>query len=146
MNRVKMRRLPLTLTQFLVGLAILVGFFMAFGLNQNAASLQQVQSNEETFQADVHAQMTISVELKATLAYVQSDAYIEDFNRQEANKVLPGEVRIVPLVEQATPAPTPLPLPTTNPEAYVRQWQMWWYLLTDTEAPIRKQSTPTPDG
>ena len=147
MKQVKLRRFPLTLTQFLVGLAIIVGFFMAFGLNQNASNLQQVQANEEMFQAGVDAQMTTAVELQATLAYVQSDAYVEDFNRGEDNKIAPGEVRIVPLIEQATPKPTPPPLPTTNPAAYVRPWQMWWYLLTDAEAP-KAQATPrpTPDG
>ena len=132
----KARRSPFTITQTLVGIAIIVGFFMAFGLNQNAANLQKVQASEKTFEAEVSAQQTIEAELKATLAYVQSEAYIEDFNRSEANKILPGEVKIVPLISQATPQPTPLPTPTPDLSTHAQPWQMWWYLLTDIEAPV----------
>lgn len=135
MNDARVSRFPLTLTQFLVGLAILVGFSIAFGLNQNATRLQRVQESEDRFQAEVNAQMTIAVELEATLAYVESDAYVEDFNRGEANKIGQGEVRVVPLLEQATPQPTPLPPPAPDPAELAQPWQMWWYLLTDAQAP-----------
>ncbi len=135
MNDAKASRFPLTLTQFLVALAIIVGFFMAFGLNQNATNLQQVQASEAKFQAEVDAQKTIAVELAATRSYVQSDAYVEDYNRAEANRIVEGEVRVVPLIEQATPRPTPVPAPPPDPAAFARPWQLWWYLLTDAEAP-----------
>lgn len=136
------RRFPITLTQLLVGIAIIVGFFMAFGLNQNAASLQGVQDSEATFEKEVQAQQTIQVQLEATLAYATSEAYIDEFNRSDAGKIVDGEVRIVPLIIQATPRPTPAPTPTPDAATYAQPWQMWWYLLTDSEAPVRPPATP----
>ncbi len=144
MRRRLKRRFPLTLTQFLVGLAIVVGFFMALRLSQNATNLQQVQNSEATFQAEVYIQNTIEVQLQATLEYVTSEAYIEEYNRSEARHIVDGEVRIVPLISQATPTPTPLPASLPDDATYAQPWQMWWYLLTDVEAPLQPLATPAP--
>ncbi len=135
MNDQKLRRFSLSLTQIMLGIAVIVGAFIALGLNQNATNFELVKASEGTFQAQVFAEYTREVELQATLTYVGSEAYVEEYNRAEANKVVAGEIRIIPLTIEATPAPTPTPLPTPDAAVYARPWQMWWYLLTDAPAP-----------
>ncbi|MGB1253487.1 MAG: hypothetical protein ACPG8W_22935 [Candidatus Promineifilaceae bacterium] len=135
MNDQKLRRFSLSLTQIMLGIALIVGAFIALGLNQNATNYQQVKVSEGTFQSQVYAEYTREIELQATLTYVSSESYVEAYNRAEANKIAAGEVRIIPLTIEATPAPTPTPLPTPDPATYARPWQMWWHLLTDAPAP-----------
>ena len=129
MNDQKLRRFSLSLTQIMLGIAVIVGAFIALGLNQNATNFELVKASEGTFQAQVFVEYTREVELQATLTYVGSEAYVEEYNRAEANKVVAGEIRIIPLTIEATPAPTP------DVAVYARPWQMWWYLLTDAPAP-----------
>ena len=114
MNDQKLRRFSLSLTQIMLGIALTVGALIALGLNQNATNYQQVKISEGTFQAQVHAEDTREVELQATLTYVSSESYVEEYNRAEANKIAAGEVRIIPLTIEATPAPPPTPLPTPD--------------------------------
>ncbi len=130
------RRSPAPVVQVVIFFTILVGGFMVLRLSQNTANLQQVRSSEMTFEAELAAQETISAELVATLAYVKSEAYVEEFNRTEVNKILPGEVKVVPIISEATPHPTPQLTVTADLSTYAKPWQMWWYLLTDVEAPV----------
>ncbi len=136
MRSKKPRRSPVPIVQIIIFFLILVGGFMIVRISQNTANLQQVQASEKLFQAELYAQETISAELVATLAYVNSEAYVEEFNRTEVNKILPGEVKVVPLISQATPQATPEVTPTPDLSSYAKPWQMWWYLLTDIEAPV----------
>jgi hypothetical protein len=147
MNDQQLRRFSVTLTQFLLGLIVLAVIVIALGVNQNQAALDAVKASEATVEIQLFAEMTVAAELTATLQYVTSPSQVEDYNRGEARRVLPGEVRVVPMETLLPPEPTATPLPTPDPILNAEEWMMWWYLLTDRQPPQRPVvATALPDS
>lgn len=127
----------LTLPQFLVLLAVIAGLFIALDLNRRAQAGRLVGAGEEELQAEINAESTRQIELQATAIYVQSDAYVEAYARNEGGYLKAGEVRVVPLFVEETPVATPVATPTPDPATQARPWQAWWRLLTDVPLPSR---------
>jgi hypothetical protein len=123
--------------QALVLLAVLAALLVALDLNRRAEAGRLVGVNEETLRHQVDLETTRQVELKATLAYVQSEDFVSAYARNEGGQLLPGERRVVPLVVEVTPTPLPPPPPTPDPAVDAQPWQAWWRLLTDAPQPTR---------
>jgi hypothetical protein len=126
----------LNVPQVVFLLAIIGAIVLAIDLNRRAQAGRLVGSGEEALRLQVEAEATRQVELQATLEYVQSDDYVAAYARDEGGMILPGERRIVPLLQEATPEPTALPPPTPDPALQARPWQAWWRLLTDAPQPV----------
>lgn len=134
--RQRIRQRPLlTLPQIIVLLALLATLFIALDLNQREQAGELIGVGEETLQGEIHVEMTRQIELKATLDYVASDDYVAAYARDEGGQLQPGEKRIVPLLIETTPVPSPPPA-TPDPALAARPWQAWWHLLTDAERPL----------
>ncbi len=132
------RSRPLLNVAQVIFLLVIVGaIIVAIDLNRRAQAGRLVGSGEEALRLQVEGEATRQVELKATLDYVVSDDYVAAYARNEGGMILPGERRIVPLLQEATPEPTALPLPTPDPALEARPWQAWWRLLTDAPQPTR---------
>jgi hypothetical protein len=129
------RKPLLSLTQFIALLVILFGLFVALDLNRRAQAGRLVGRDEETLKVERDAELARQVELKATLEHVDSEAYINDYVRDEGGYLLPGEMRIVPLPIENAPQSSPSAIPTPDPAQYARPWQAWWQLLTDIPMP-----------
>ncbi|MEZ4518431.1 MAG: hypothetical protein R3C44_16955 [Chloroflexota bacterium] len=127
----------LNLPQIVVLLLIIAAIVIALDLNRRAQSGRLVGVGEEALQVQIEAESTRQIELQATLEYVQSQDYVAAYARNEGGMVLPGEERVVPLVIEVTPQPTPFPESTPDPIGEARQWQAWWRLLTDAPQPSR---------
>ena len=83
-----------------------------------------VGSGEEALQSQVDREATRQVELQATLEYVTSDDYVAAYARNEGGMLLPGEHRIVPMLQEATPVPTPTPPSMSDPgRDYCNRWR-----------------------
>lgn len=117
---------------------VIVGaIIISVDLNNRAQSGRLVGSGEEALQVQIDREGTRQVELQVTLEYVMSDDYVASYARTEGGMILPGERRIVPMLQEATPEPTPVPPPTPDPAHQARPWQAWWRLLTDAPQPTR---------
>jgi cell division protein FtsB len=127
----------LTVTQIIIFGLILVGLFFALDLNRRAQAGRLVGTGEETLVEELQVEVTRQAELRVTLAYVQSEDYVAAYARDEGGYILPGEKRIVPLIVEGTPEPSPPAAPTPDPAIYARPWQAWWRLLTDSPLPSR---------
>lgn len=127
----------LTIPQILVLLAVIAALFIALDLNRRAQAGRLVGIGEESLRAEIILETTRQVELEATLAYTQSEDYVAAYARNEGGAVLPGEKRVVPLLIEAPPGPTPPPAVTPDPALNARPWQAWWRLLTDAPQPSR---------
>jgi cell division protein FtsB len=127
----------LSLPQVIFILVIAAGIVVAIDFNRRAQAGRLVGSGEEALQLQIDNEATRQVELQATLEYVTSEDYVASFARNEGGMILPGERRIVPLLQEATPEPTPLPPPTPDPALEAKPWQAWWRLLTDAPQPSR---------
>jgi len=125
-----------------LGAGILLTVLIVGGLGW--AFVQQVSLAEE-LRGEVrqleHAVATQEAKqryLTATLTYVHTDAYVEEWAREEARMAQPGEVVIIPLVEGG--APQPLSTPESPPEAGEPVldddspfWVVWWEALVGSE-------------
>ena len=126
-----------SLPQVIFFLVIAGAIIIAVDLNNRAQAGRLVGSGEEALQAQIDSEATRQVELQATLEYVSSDDYVAAYARNEGGMILPGERRIVPMLQEATPEPTPAPPATPDPALDARPWQAWWRLLTDAPQPAR---------
>ncbi len=136
MRRPIFRQRPLiTIPQIVIFLVIAVSLIIAIDINRRNQVGRVMGGGEVALEAQVGAEETRQVELQATLEYVQSDDYVATYARNEAGYLLPGEKRVVPLVVEGNPEPTPAPEPTVDPLERAQPWQAWWQLLTDTPQP-----------
>ncbi len=127
-----------SLPQVIFFLVIAGAIIIAVDLNNRAQAGRQVGSGEEALQVQVDREATRQIELQATLEYVTSDDYVASYARNEGGMILPGERRIVPMLQEATPGPTPQAPATPDPAMQARPWQAWWRLLTDAPQPQRR--------
>lgn len=123
--------------QVVLVLLIAGAIIFAIDFNNRAQAGRLVGSGEEALQSQVDREATRQVELKATLEYVTSDDYVAAYARNEGGMIQPGERRIVPMLQEATPEATAVPPPTPDPALQARPWQAWWRLLTDAPQPMR---------
>lgn len=123
------------LPQVVIFLVIVGAIIITVDLNNRAQSGRLVGSGEEVLQLQIEREGTRQVELLVTLEYVTSDDYVASYARNEGGMILPGERRIVPILQAATPEPTPIPPATPDPALQARPWQAWWRLLTDSPQP-----------
>lgn len=70
--------------------------------------------------------------------YVQSDAYVESWARDEGKMLLPGEHLVIPVGSRAASEATAEPVQqaavqTTPPDP--PKWQLWWTLFFDSDPP-----------
>jgi hypothetical protein len=136
-RKIPHQRPLLTVPQILVLLAVVAALFIALDLNRRAQAGRLVGVGEEALQNEVILETTRQVELQATLDFVQSDGYVAAYARDEGGYILPGEKRVVPLLLEGTPEPTPAVMATPDPAVSARPWQAWWQLLSDAPQPSR---------
>jgi cell division protein FtsB len=135
-DRSRFRQRPLlSLPQLLILASIVFGVYIGFDLNRRALAGAQMETNETAMIEKVNLEKTRQVELVMTREYVKSDAYVEDYARNEAGQLQPSENRIVPLLAEVTPVATPIPTATPDPAYDARPWQAWWRLLSDAPMP-----------
>jgi cell division protein FtsB len=127
----------LSMPQIVFLLVIVAGILIAVDYNRRAQAGRLVGSGEEALQIQVDREATRQVELQATLEYVTSDDYVASYARNEGGMIQPGERRVVPMLQEATPEPTAPPPATPDPIHQARPWQAWWRLLTDAPQPSR---------
>ena len=125
----------LSLPQVILLLAIVAGIIIAVDYNRRAQAGLLVGNGEEALQSQIERESTRQVELIVTHEFVQSDDYVASYARNEGGMILPGERRIVPMLQEAAPQPTAVPPPTPDPVAEARPWMVWWRLLTDAPQP-----------
>ena len=82
------RKFPLTLPQAFLIVIALVALFVVIGFNRFSDTQDALVASRATFQSEVDAASTEQVELQATLAFVESQTYVERYFREEEGMVL----------------------------------------------------------
>jgi cell division protein FtsB len=117
-----------------------VGLMLAIQFSSRISSERDLNRIRNTIQDEIELLRQEQVQLIDQLAYVESDAYVEDWARGEGRMVREGEVLVVvvaaensPEREAEQPAISQENLETTLPEP--DEWQLWWSLFFDTPPP-----------
>ena len=78
-------------------LLLAAALVIAFGLNCGLTGLriQRAQARIDSLRQQCAAQEARLVELEASIAYAQTDAWVEKIARSELNLLYPGEIRYI---------------------------------------------------
>lgn len=125
----------LSLPQLLVLAVVLTALVLVMG----AGSRQGRGPGPE--QAILETRLAVERErnqqLLVTLTYVHSDDHVADYARDEGGMILPGEMRVVPLLQPPPPTATPVPPPISASIAPSTPFEAWWALFFDSPPPGR---------
>ena len=130
-SRLFWRRPLLTLTQIIVLSLVVISLVIVLDLTRRERVGKLAGVGEETLRTELAVETTRQIELRATLTYVNSDEYVAIYAREEGGYVKPDEKRIVPVLVESPPIPTPIAEPTRDPAESVQPWQAWWQLVSD---------------
>ena len=131
----------------LSGVQVMFAAILAIGMVLGISLSSRIASNQplRTFYAGVETEIAIlrdeQSELIAERDFALSDAFVEDWARGDGKMVLPGEVLVVPMVDDnAAPVNVPeddndvfIEVETTLPEP--DPWMLWWSLFFDSPPP-----------
>ncbi len=130
-----MSRLKLDRNQLAVGIAatvvaaIVVGIVWGFG--QQVARARQMRAEEVRLEQAVAAKEAYHDELLVRLEYVRSDECVEQWAREDAKMVRPGEVAVVALDDVDTEAVADTTsAPTGEPESRSFWVELWELVFT----------------
>ncbi len=130
----KLDRLRIAMGAGILLVVVIVGG-IGWAFFQQLALAEELRGETRQLEQALATQHARQDYLTATLTYVQTDEYVEEWAREQARMVKPGEVLVIPLVEGegAEPALTP----TAQPEAPFPPvtddrpfWVVWWQTLT----------------
>lgn len=134
------RRDQLSSMQLMIAAILAIGLLLAINFSSRIAAGQPLQQLYGQVQAEIDHLRREQAELIAERDFVRSDAYVEQWARDEGKMVRSGEVLVVPVPSANTPrsqgqtaAQQSVPVQTTprDPEP----WQVWWALFFDSPVP-----------
>jgi cell division protein FtsB len=121
-----------------------VGLLLAINFSSRISSSQPLQEAYNRARAEIDQLRQEQAALIAERDYVRSDAFVEQWARDEGKMVRAGEVLVIPVPAartlQASDAADPAPLAPTVPVETTpprpETWRVWWALLFDTPPPV----------
>ncbi len=124
------RGLNISFVQIAVVIGLILGISIILDFQQRIQAAQMIIGEAERLDLEVSNLQAEQEGLQATLAYVGSDAYVEDWAHSEGQLVRPGEVLVIPVTdEDAVSAPEePIAPPPAPP---IINWQLWSELFFD---------------
>lgn len=115
-----------------------IGLLLAINFSSRITAGQPLQEAYNRARSEVEALQREQQDLVALRDYVQSDAYVEQWARDEGKMVRPGERLVIPVPAGLILEPTPIPASPLNIETAPPQpetWTVWWSLFFDTDPP-----------
>lgn len=116
-----------------------VGLLLAINFSSRIAYSQNLLNAYDRVNAEIGTLDAEQTALQTESAYVQSDAYVEQWARDRGKMVRPGERLIIPVPAGVVPTATPLSEASTArfddgiPEP--EPWELWWSLFFDAPPP-----------
>ena len=125
-------------TQFIGIIVLTIAVLLVVDFGRRATTGYYIAQAEEQLKAEIAIELTRQAQLRERLEYVQSDEYVEEWAREQAHMIRPGDQPLI-LVTVATPiAPTNTaeqPAHTGTP-LHTPPWHQWWRLFFNTEPGI----------
>ncbi len=134
----KKRVFQFPFTQFVAIVVITVCLFLVIDFGRRTAANFQIKAEETRLETELADSLSRHTALEARLAYVQSDAYVEEIARTQLKWAREGETVVVVM---ATPQAQPQAQADGQPAAIngvvpESPWQAWWLLFFGVLPPI----------
>jgi cell division protein FtsB len=132
----------LSSTQLMFAVILAIALMLAVQFSARIADERNLNAIRDTVEDEIELLQREQAQLIEDLAYVQSDAYVEEWARSEGRMVRDNMVLVIPIPStvqtEATIAqpiePNMENIETTLPEP--ENWQLWWALFFDSPAPM----------
>ncbi|MGD2104661.1 MAG: septum formation initiator family protein [Anaerolineae bacterium] len=129
----KLDRFRIALGAGILLVVVIVGG-LGWAFLQQLTLAEELRGETRQLEQAVATQKARQAYLTATLTYVNTDAYVEEWAREEAKMAKPGEVVVIPVVKGASSKveSTPTPEASEAPPADEARpfWTVWWQALT----------------
>lgn len=125
-------------TQFVAIVVLTIAIFMVVDFGRRTTAGYYVSQAEKRLKEEIQYELDRKATLEARREYVASDAYVEEWAREEAHMIHDGDKPLL-LVTPAVPA-TPEARERVEPVAAsytVPNWYHWWRLFFDVDPPRR---------
>lgn len=124
--------------QIMFAAILAIGLILGLNFTRLFSAGQPLQQTYNQITAEIEQLEKDQAGLIRERDYVQSDAYVEAWARDEGKMLQPGERLVIPVGSQnsaeATAEPSAqTPVQTTPPEP--PSWQLWWSLFFDSPPP-----------
>jgi cell division protein FtsB len=124
--------------QIMFAAILAIGLILAINFSTRIAAGQPIQQAYDRVLAEIDQLKQEQANLIAERDYARSDAFVEQWARDEGKMVRDGEVLVIPVPAGISEQPTPIPenainLQTTPPEP--EPWTLWWSLFFDDPPP-----------
>ncbi|PJF40718.1 MAG: hypothetical protein D6737_03500 [Chloroflexi bacterium] len=124
--------------QVMFAAVLAIGLILAISFSSRITENQPLQETRNDVQRQIEELREIQATLVAERDFVASDAYVEQWARDEGKMVRPGEHLVIPVPSginiEATPVPEiNVPIQTAPPEK--KPWELWWLLFFDSDPP-----------
>ncbi len=118
---------------------IAIGLILAINFSNRIASDRALKDVQNKVVQEIELLKREQASLLQELAFVESDAFVEQWAHSEGKMVRDGEVLVVPVPDAVSSAGA---TPTQAPIIIVEQadeepepWRLWWALFFDGEPP-----------
>ena len=121
--------------QFAAIVVLTITLFLIIDLGRRTTVGYYVSQAEKDLQADIRAELALKQKLMERLEYVKTDAFVEQWAREQARMVRPGDRPLILVAPAVPPGETsgvqpPNAAGTTGPEP---NWHHWWRLFFNSE-------------
>ena len=120
--------------QVMFAAMLAIGLLLAINFSSRITAGQPLQEAYKRAQEEIELLRREQAELIQVRDFVQSDAYVEQWARDEGAMIREGDVLVYPVPAggaDAQPTPLPdqptIPLETTPPKP--ENWQVWWAMF-----------------
>lgn len=133
------RRNNISGVQITFAAIVAIGLILAINFSNRISADRALKDVQNKVIQEIDLLKREQARLIEELAYVGSDAFVEEWAHSEGKMVRDGEVLVVPVPDaltsvQPTPTAAPVVIMSEN-EAEPEPWQLWWALFFDSEPP-----------
>ena len=134
------RRDQLSSMQMMFAAILAIGLLLAINFSSRIAAGQPLQQLHAQVEDEIEQLEREQAALIAERDFVRSDAYVDQWARDEGKMVRAGEHLVIPVPSANTPRQDEaavrqlvVPVETTPPGP--EPWQVWWALFFDSPSP-----------
>jgi cell division protein FtsB len=119
-------------TQFLAIVVLTISIFLIVDLGRRATASYHVTQAEKRLHQEIAQDLQRQEDLTARRDHVASDAYVEEWAREQAHMIHPGDKPMILVTPQTQHPQVPQAGPAGEPAAeHVPNWYHWWLLFFD---------------